>query len=537
MTLERCWRRLAALALSGLPLTLDAQALDSWDLKVKGEVSYGTTWRMADRDPNLVGPGNSGVVGLPAVAKGGRNQDDGDLNFGKGDQVSSVLKGRIAAQYTRPDWSVQVGAKAWNDFAMLDAPRPFGNIGNGYQSGVPLNDQGFAPQARFRGILFMEAYATCHLVLAGHPLILSAGDQVLAWGAGMMIGGGLGALNPVDYSALHRPGATPNETSIPVPMLAAAIGAWGRATLEGYWQVRWRASALDGDGTFFSTADYATTAGGKVLVGPGTDAATLAAGSYLAQASTPEVRNGGEYGLGLSWTSESGQSKAGLYAARYHARTPIASGLKTLRLTGPARVAGDPGDLNPAYRLDYPEGIWIYAINGTGRIGPVRIYGEVSHQPNAAFQLNPTDLLNAVASNSANSLLRAEVTALPPGGVLAGSDRLAESQAQAGLEEVLGDPSRAGSLTLQLEAGLRHVYDLPGVAVRRYGRGTFWPPALDPSQDQEGYVTGDACPRRRSRGAACSSCRLPRRRRCCPGRRGRGSWRPHRAPPHAAWPG
>ena len=80
----------ALLALS--PLLAQAADGDS-AFAVRGSISAGSAWRTAERDANLIQRTNGSAAGIPANAPHGRNQDDGNLNFDKGDTLSRVVKG------------------------------------------------------------------------------------------------------------------------------------------------------------------------------------------------------------------------------------------------------------------------------------------------------------------------------------------------------------------------------------------------------------------------------------------------------------
>ena len=51
---------------------------------------------------------------------GGKNQDDGNLNFNKGAAVSRALKGWLEVAYRRDNLGAVGQLKAWRDFALTD---------------------------------------------------------------------------------------------------------------------------------------------------------------------------------------------------------------------------------------------------------------------------------------------------------------------------------------------------------------------------------------------------------------------------------
>src|SRR3954469_18495475 len=65
---------------------------------IGGVVSAGTAIRTRDADPDLTSKANGPAVGIPGntlPSPSGRNQDDGNLNYRRGDPVSSVVKALV----------------------------------------------------------------------------------------------------------------------------------------------------------------------------------------------------------------------------------------------------------------------------------------------------------------------------------------------------------------------------------------------------------------------------------------------------------
>ena len=61
----------------------------------------------------------------------GRDQDDGNLNFDKGDPVSQVVNGYLSMGYSAGAFGARASAKAWYDYVYANADHPWGNIPNG----------------------------------------------------------------------------------------------------------------------------------------------------------------------------------------------------------------------------------------------------------------------------------------------------------------------------------------------------------------------------------------------------------------------
>ena len=128
-----------AAAFATLALTPAAHALDydvgEGKLSVNGSVFFGTAVRTVNQDSELLPNVNSSLVGITGnavTASAGRNQDDGNLNFHRGDQVATVLKGYLTLAYKWRDYGALASAKAWYDYALAQSGHPWGNVPNGY---------------------------------------------------------------------------------------------------------------------------------------------------------------------------------------------------------------------------------------------------------------------------------------------------------------------------------------------------------------------------------------------------------------------
>src|SRR5262245_22922064 len=71
-------------------------------VSVKGSSSAGAAYRVESQETILLPNVNSsqvGIVGNAITPTAGRNQDDGNLNFSRGDAVSQVVNGYLSMEY------------------------------------------------------------------------------------------------------------------------------------------------------------------------------------------------------------------------------------------------------------------------------------------------------------------------------------------------------------------------------------------------------------------------------------------------------
>lgn len=439
------------------------------EVTVSGLVGAGTTVRTRSPDPSLVPAPNAAALGIPGYAPAGRNQDDGNLNYRRGDPISTVVKavGNLEVKYDA--YGAQLRAMAWRDFALTNGGRPWGNLANSYTPGVPLGESSNSVYGRFDGVALLDANVYGTVNAGGIPIYARAGNQLVPWGMPSTIAGGLSILNPINSPASRRPGAALEEVTIPFPALFARLGVTPKINVEAFYQFAFQRTEGFGCGTFFSTIDYIADRCDKVVLGAGlNDRQSVATGDFAKRAPDARVSNGDQFGLGATYSMESIGTQFGAFFAQYHSRTPLIGVIKAGRAV--PYIVGDPDGLNPRYFLEYPERVHMFGVNAIARRPNSTLFGEIVYRPNQPVQLHGNDITGVSLSNAANTLLRAEYSAVPLGGIYRPYDRLATTDVLVGGNVTTDGVLGAKTLLLGGDAGLKYVHDLPDVNLRRYGR-------------------------------------------------------------------
>jgi hypothetical protein len=477
-------------------------------LSVKGSVTAGAAWRTVSQDTSLVANVNSSLVGITGTsltATTGRNQDDGNLNFNKGDPVSQVVNGYLSVEYTSGNYGGLVSAKAWYDYELADANHPWGNIPSGYTPNAPLSDEGAQARTRFSGVVLDNLYVRGKQPISELPFEWVLGWQKLDWGNRYIVIGGLRDLNPIDIPALTRPGMLQREqeTRIPVPQIFARLGVTPTTAVEGFYQFHFERNAPNQCGTFYSGVDWYSDGCNAVTFGALSDRGALAAGTFLKRLPNDLASNSGQFGLAVTQTVEPWATKFGFYGTQFHSRQGYSGVTKSGRPTGaPVFVPGDPDGLNPKYFTEYPENIHMFGLTFETKTKLATAFGELTYRPNQPFQYNAADLLNAVLSPLLPTTLRAKEQALPPGGTLNGFERHKQVQLQLGTVGQIPAVLGAAGMNLGGEIVYKTVPDLPDVAVTRFGRvdvfgqgpvnGVCPAPAVPSQCSSDGYVSKHA---------------------------------------------
>lgn len=496
-THRRSWLSLTALSLTPLAyaISLHAQASEfEWGEvsgRANGSVSVGAILSAEKPDSAYVYQRNANSIGYGAPGQfnpsGGRNLDDGRLNFRKRNLVSSpvTLLGEVEFKYQ--NYGAFLRAKAWYDYTLNNREVDFGHSANGYQPNSKLDDSHFDELAKFQGVALLDAYVFGDFTVAERPLNARLGNQVVNWGEGLFLQNGINAANPVDIAALRRPGSQLKEALLPVPMLYGNYGLTDALSMEAFYQLQWRQSVLEGCGTYFSANDFITQGCYGVPQGPIAagldDPDVYATGQIIQRANDKEASDSGQFGLALRYFADSIGTEFGAYAMNIHSRMPYAS-IITDRYgpTGagwrpPTPVNGN-GVNNARYFAEFPEDIRIFGLSFSSNIAGTSVFGEYSFRPNQPVQLATGDLIPAFAGNpgviggviGGDLTLGQDAINAAPGSTYDGYDRLKVSQLSLGLIKSFPQVLGADSLNLIGEAGMKYMHDLPGQSERRYNK-------------------------------------------------------------------
>ncbi len=486
------------LALAGTA-GVQAAEFEVGDFRVKFDsiISYGAAWRMEERDMRFIHPGNmDGGLGQSGVA------DDGNLNFDKGDMVSSVFKGVHDLSIDGGDYGAFIRFKYWYDDVIKNQNVAHGHTGTNYFPNVTLNNDALDDYSTGSGFELLDAFAYAYFDLGDKPANLRIGRQVLSWGESTFIFNGINAVNPIDVNAVRRPGVEIKEALLPVGMVNFNIGLTDETSLDMFYQYEWDNYKLDGCGTFFSTVDILGGPGcNKVTLNPQlvpgdpnsnlSDYESIIFGTYLER--RPDIRpdDGGQYGMAIRHYATDIDVEFGLYYMNIHTQTPIISAYNWVEQPSPSM--SHPNGIpiaGPDYVLQYPEDQRIIGASIATTVGDWSVGGEVSHRFDMPVQINTTEILTAglranVPSTFSNRIIRDTnglITNL--GELQEGYDEYDVSQWQiTGIrffDNVLG----ASRYTFIGEAAVSKVHGLAGLDEQRYGRNPVFGKCLTMADQQ-----------------------------------------------------
>lgn len=429
-------------------------------------LSIGASWRMEKPDLDYLSLGNTDGLGRASVSV----TDDGNLNYDKKDMYSMLIKGVHDFDLNNGQFGVFTRFKYWYDYALADRNVNHGHVANGYEPNSELEMGDFEDLAQERGFEFLDYYVYADLNLGSMPLDLRAGNMVLSWGESAFIQNSVNVINPLDVTALRKPGAEIKEALLPTGLIYGNLGLTGNLSLEMFYQYKWDRYVLDECGTYWSNADVYGGGCDKLTVStatPDRDQINPDDPFFLPRAPDDEPSDKGQWGVAMRYFAESlNSTEFGAYYINYHSRTPILSAVNPTENFGLPFIFG----ANPLYLFEFPEDIQVYALTFATNVGDWAVSGELSYRPEFPLQISTSEVNQAAALGGwaewSRMLPRAE--AAGPGGVVHGYDEVEYTQAQVTFvkffEQVLG----ASRLSFISEFGATWLDDLDDQ--QNYGR-------------------------------------------------------------------
>lgn len=453
-------------------------------LKFDNLLTVGAMWRTGNRDPSLIGKSNLNP-GLcirrtnPTLGPRGSNSfegdtctatntafnqrfvdapgaysvngDNGNLNFDRGDIVYATSKLTTEFRAEVFDFNLFASGIYFFDARYTDfVERHPDTTLQAAQSDYPAA----AVEAVGTDFDVLEYNIARNVAVGEREIRIKLGDQILNWGeSAFLLFNSLNSINPPDATRLRVPGFDLKELLLPVGMIVANTSLFENASVEAFYQYKWRPVIIDPVGSFFSTID-AVGAGGKYFMlgfgkvpedpnglyrpidNPHAPPADPGDPQYLAgvaairtlyldteETARRRPSDGGQYGaaLRLFLPDFNNGTELGLYFANYHSRIPAVSGyaaqhgclqdaatfVEACGFQGPGVDADNPATpeneeplpvdtVRPF--LEYPENVRMYGLSFNTTIGDFALSGEYVFRDNQPIQVYLPDLASAVLS-------------------------------------------------------------------------------------------------------------------------------------------
>lgn len=388
--------------------TTDNGVEGRWSLNA----SLGTNIRAKDADKTLIMPGNGGT-GATTAGTGHGAQDDGNLNFKKGDAFSTIAKLIGEVDLKKDNFGLFIRGKAWHDYQLAKNGVVNGSSANGYQAGAELNDSSFDSLSKFSGIALLDAYVSMNTFVAGDkPVTVKVGNQVVNWGESLFISG-INQFNAFDISAARKPGTQVKEILLPIPQVSLNLGVAENTSLEAFYQFDWKKNILDGCGTYWGIVNTynCSDTGAVVAAGPLQTQSSyrnyvgggVAGGvnAIMSNGGTINGKDSGQWGLAARYFSPELSTEFGAYYVNYNQRSPILSILFNGSTTPGSFYANSTNRIN--YAWDYSaKDIQVLGLSMSTNIAGWSVFGEASHTKDIPVQINGPDLLLGAVGGGAS---------------------------------------------------------------------------------------------------------------------------------------
>jgi hypothetical protein len=485
-------------------------------------VSYGLLTRTESRDSDFIGIGNGGDAASV-------NVDDGDLNYDKG-LVSNGFRANAELTLKWRQFGAYVRGYGFYDFETeLDD-----------RSHSDLSDD--ADDLVGSGGDFQDYYLSAELDLAGVPVYLRVGNQVLNWGESGFLRFGVDIVNPLDLVALSQPMTTAQDAFVRQGMVWAAANLTETIAVEGFYQYDWQEvrgapvgwffsadDLIGGDGTgrgfsgFGQFSDRGTDLDAHFGLTPGTLDSDPPDRNFMKIPSrgrdTPDDQ--GQFGFTVqSFFQALNGAKLALHFVNYHSRLPVISG-KTADQQAVDRTSDAAVDLRAAalaaeagilieearaieetltidelanasrYFATYPEDIQMLGASfstATPRTGTL-ISGEIAHHFGWPIQIPKEEVLIASLSPIQFNDVFSQTSLGEFGAnqVVKGYVKGDKTQLSLGLIQLFGPRLRSAQTLVAFDLGWVHFHDLPN---GHLADSSSWGYRLSASMVYEGVFGG-----------------------------------------------
>lgn len=447
------------------PVTVMAVQFEFADGEVTGALdttlSYGALWRVTDKDKRLL-----------ARQKGGdrnsANYDNGNANYDRGDLVSSIFRVSNDLDVNYKNFGAFVRVSSFYDHAIQN------------KDFDPLQaDQKVIRSRLGHDYEIYDAYVRGRFNILDRNVGLRVGKQVISLGESTFIPNGLNALNPVDVAKLRTPGAEIKEALLPTQMVQVTFDITDNLSMELINKFQFRESRPEPNGSYFSTNDFLSPGGDKVLIQAG--AASEGSAAKIPRGRDKQAKDTDQYAaVARLLVPELNNTEFGLYAMQYHNTAPLIAG-RTTNLTGGPTTPGTQENAiftnagggtagsaavtgaraqTSSYFAEYAEKVRLYGLsfNTLGPLG-VALQGEYSYRPNQPLNLVANNVLNSLLGLN-GSAFNTGIGALPRDTDIKGYKRVRMHQFQMTATGTLGPQLGAAQVIALAEAGYTYL-DLP----------------------------------------------------------------------------
>ncbi|GAB7533365.1 DUF1302 domain-containing protein [Pseudomonas sp. 3A(2025)] len=364
----------AAIALcsaNAMAFTFDT-GIDGLTTRWDNTVKYSNAWRLNERADNVMSSASN------------PNVDDGDRNFSTG-LISNRFDLLSELDIKYKDVGARISGAAWYDTVYNESND---NNSPGTANPVSVRYNEFTRKTRNlhgRDGELLDAFVYGATDIGSTRLSARLGQFNQIYGESLFFGanGIANAQSTVDLVKLQSvPGSQFKEILLPTEQFSFNWQLTDTVSVGAYYQFEWNKTRLPGSGSYFNVGDF---------VGDGAESVYFAGGRLL-RGSDIKARDSGQFGGQIRFALEDWEF--GLYAARYHDKTPV-------WYFRPGFLGGDDSFINV-----YPEDIKTYGASFSTLVGEANIAGEISMRVDTPLAANGGVVVTGdmTANNSSRAL-------------------------------------------------------------------------------------------------------------------------------------
>lgn len=312
----------------------------SWDNTIK----YSNAWRLNERADNVM------------ASSPNPNKDDGDRNFSTG-LISNRFDLLSELDIKYRDVGARISGAAWYD-TIYNQSNDNNSPGTANPVSVRYNE--FTRKTRDlhgRDGELLDAFVYGTRDIGSTRLSVRLGQFNQIYGESLFFGanGIANAQSTVDLVKLQSvPGSQFKEILLPTEQASFNWQLTDTVSVGAYYQFEWNKTRLPGSGSYFSAGDF---------VGEGAERLFFAGGPLL-HGEDIKARDSGQFGAQIRFALDNWEF--GLYAARFHDKTPI-------WYFRPTFLGG-----NGTFTNVYAEDIKVYGASFSTLVGEANVAGELS---------------------------------------------------------------------------------------------------------------------------------------------------------------
>lgn len=324
------------------------------------------------------------------------NHDDGDRNFDRG-LISNRFDLLSEVDLTYKNVGARVSGAAWFDSVY--------NQDNDNDSPATANalsvdnDEFTRDTEKLHGRKgeLLDAFVFGRFDVGDAKATVRAGRHALVWGESLFFGanGIAGGMAPIDaVKAASVPNTQFKELIRPTEQLSGQLQLTPDISIGAFYQLRWDRTRLPASGSYFSVLDIISDGAERLIAAPNP---VIPDGEPLAffRQQDMKAKDSGQGGVQVRFRA--GETDFGLYAIRYHDKTP-----QIYLRPGAGAPDFQTGQIG-TYQWVYPENIRAFGASASHTFGDYNVAAEVSTRRNTPLNSDAVTILDGSGDNAGDA--------------------------------------------------------------------------------------------------------------------------------------